>query len=124
MLIIKRKRKHIKNGRNTDDFTHLVESSFCSGRNDSILDSLPRDERSMKIFYNALTSLWASQVALVVMNPLANAGDIRDAGFSLGREDPQEESMATHSSTRAWKIPWMKEPGRLQSMGSQRVGHD
>ena len=82
--IIKRKRKHIKNGRNTDDFTHLVESSFCSGRNDSILDSLPQDERSMKIFYNVLTSLWASQVALVVKNPLANAGDIRDAGLIPG----------------------------------------
>ena len=42
---------------------------------------------------------------------------------SLGREDPLEE-MATHSSTLAWKIPWMEEPGRLQSMGLQRVGHD
>ena len=35
-----------------------------------------------------------------------------------------EEEMATHSSTLAWKIPWMEKPGRLQSMGSQRVGHD
>ena len=35
-----------------------------------------------------------------------------------------EKEMATHSSTLAWKIPWMEEPGRLQSMGSQRVGHD
>ena len=43
---------------------------------------------------------------------------------SLGREDPLEESMATHSSTLAWKIPWMEEPGRLQSMGSLKVGHD
>ena len=43
---------------------------------------------------------------------------------SLGREDPLEKEMATHSSTLAWKIPWMEEPGRLQSMGSQRVGHD
>ena len=43
---------------------------------------------------------------------------------SLGREDPMEKEMATHSSTLAWKIPWMEEPGRLQSMGSQRVGHD
>ena len=42
---------------------------------------------------------------------------------SLGREDPLEKEMATHSSTLAWKIPWMEEPGRLQSMGSQRVGH-
>ena len=43
---------------------------------------------------------------------------------SLGREDPLEKGMAIHSSTIAWKIPWTEEPGRLQSMESQRVGHD
>ena len=43
---------------------------------------------------------------------------------SLGREDPLEKEMATHSSILAWRIPWMEELGRLQSMGSQRVGHD
>ena len=43
---------------------------------------------------------------------------------SLGREDPLEKEMATHSSSLAWKIPWMVEAGRLQSMGLQRVGHD
>ena len=43
---------------------------------------------------------------------------------SLGWEDPLEKEMATHSSTLAWKIPWMEEPDRLQSMGSQRVGQD
>jgi len=43
---------------------------------------------------------------------------------SLGWEDPLEKEMATHASTLAWKIPWMEEPGRLQFMGSQRVGHD
>ena len=42
----------------------------------------------------------------------------------LGQEDPLEEEMATHSNTVAWKIPWMEEPGRLQPMGSQRVGYD
>ena len=42
----------------------------------------------------------------------------------LGREDPLEKGMATHSSTFEWKIPWTEEPGRLQSTGSQRVGHD
>ena len=41
----------------------------------------------------------------------------------LGLEDPLEKEMATHSSTLAWKIPWTEEPGRLQSMGSQRVRH-
>ena len=43
---------------------------------------------------------------------------------SLGWEDPLEKEMATHSSTLAWKSPWTEDPGRLQSMGSQRVGHD
>ena len=43
---------------------------------------------------------------------------------SLDWEDPLENEMVTHSSTLAWKIPWMEEPGRLQSMGSQRIGHD
>ena len=43
---------------------------------------------------------------------------------SLGGEDPLEKEMGTHSSTLAWKIPWMEERYRLQSMGSERVGHD
>ena len=43
---------------------------------------------------------------------------------SLGREDLLEKEVATQSSILAWKIPWTEEPGRLQSMGSQRVGHD
>jgi len=42
----------------------------------------------------------------------------------VGRENPLEKEMAIHSSTLAWKIPWMEEPDRLQSMGSQRVGHE
>ena len=51
-----------------------------------------------------------------------NAGD--QGSKFLGWNDPLEKEMATHSRTLAWKIPWMEEPGRLQSMGSQRVGHD
>ena len=43
---------------------------------------------------------------------------------SLGWEDPMEKEMATHSSIPAWRIPWIEEPGRLQAMGSQRVGHN
>ena len=50
-----------------------------------------------------------------------NVGDLSSIPRS---EDPLEKEMATHSSTLAWKIPWMEEPGRLQSVGSQRVGHD
>ena len=43
---------------------------------------------------------------------------------SLDREDPLEKTMETHSSILAWRIPWTEEPGRLQSRGSQRIGHD
>ena len=44
--------------------------------------------------------------------------------LSLGRDDPLEKEMVTHSSILAWRIPWTEEPGKLQSTGSQRVGHD
>ena len=66
-----------------------------------------------------------SQVALVVRNLLADAGDARDVGLIpwVG-EDPLEEGMATHSSILAWRIPWTEEPGGLQHIGSQRVGHN
>ena len=60
-------------------------------------------------------------MALAVKNPPANAGEWVS---SLGWEDPLEEGMATRSSILAWRIPWTEEPGRLQSMGSQRVRHD
>ena len=53
-----------------------------------------------------LTAMWETQV------------------LSLGQEDPLEKEMATHSCTFDWKIPWTEEPGKVQSMGSQRVGHD
>ena len=53
----------------------------------------------------------------MVKNSPANEGDV-------GQEDPLKEEMATHFNILAWEIPWMEEPGRLQSMGSQRVRHD
>ena len=63
----------------------------------------------------------ASLVAQMVKNlPATQETQVR----SLGREDPLEKGMATHSSILAWKIPRTEEPGRLQSMGSQRVGHN
>ena len=52
-----------------------------------------------------------------------NAGDVRDVGSIPGGEDPLEKEMATHSGILVWEIPWTQEPGRLQSMGLQRVGH-
>ena len=60
----------------------------------------------------------ASQVALVVKNPQANAGDIKDVGSIPGQEDPLEKGRATHSSILAWEIPWTEKPGRLKFMGS------
>ena len=61
---------------------------------------------------------------LVVKNPPASAADARDTDSILGQEDPLEEGTATRSSILAWRIPWTKELGRLQSIGSQRVRHD
>ena len=66
-------------------------------------------------------SEWASLVAQEVKNlPAVPETRVR----SLGQEDPLEKEMAVHSSTLAGKIPWTQEPGRLQSVGLQRVGHD
>ena len=75
-------------------------------------------------------------MVLVVKNPPVKAGDIRDAvsipgserspGWGWGVEEGGEErkEMSTHTSILAWKMLWTEEPGRLQSIGSQRVGHD
>ena len=59
-----------------------------------------------------------------IKNPPANSGDTEDVGLIPGSEEPLEEEMATHFSILAGIIPWMVEPGRLQSLGSQRAGHD
>jgi len=61
---------------------------------------------------------------LVVKNLLANAGDRRDIGLIPGSgRFPPEEGTATHSSILAWRISWTEEPGGLQSLGLQRIGH-
>ena len=79
-----------------------------------------------KIYMFSLKLQWrvGSPLVLVVKNPPATAGDTGDAGSIPDWEDPLEEGMATHSSTLAWGIPWIEEPGGLQSLGSQRVRHD
>ena len=51
-------------------------------------------------------------------------GEIKGEGLKTANAENPEKAMALHSRTLAWKIPWMEEPGRLQSMGSLRVGHD
>ena len=63
-------------------------------------------------------------MALVVKNQPANVGDIEMQIWSLVWEAPLEEGMATHSSILAWRIPSTEKPGRLQSIGSHRVGHN
>ena len=61
----------------------------------------------------------------VVKNLPANAGDIETQLQSLGREDPQEEEMATHSSILVWENPWTEEPGSQHTVrGSQRIAYD
>ena len=65
--------------------------------------------------------MWTSLVAQTVKH----LSTMRETWVqSLGQEDPLEKEMAIHSSTIAWKVPWTEEPGRVKSMGSQRVRHD
>ena len=66
----------------------------------------------------------ASQVVLVVKNPPAKAGDIRDTGLIPDQEYSLEKGMATHSNILAQNIPWTEDLGELKSPGLQRVGHD
>ena len=68
-----------------------------------------------------LCTQWASLMAQMIKNPPAKQ---ETSVRSLGWEDPLEKGMATQSSILAWRIPWTEEPGRLQSMGSQRVRYD
>ena len=67
---------------------------------------------------------WASQVAQWIKNLLAVQETQEMQVQSLGPEDPIKEGIATHSSILARRIPWTEEPGRLQSIGLQRIGHD
>ena len=73
------------------------------------------------VFTMYLNYFWASLVAQTVKNlPAMQEIQVQ----SLGWVDLLEKGMATHSSILAWRIPWAEEPGGLQSMGSERVGHD
>ena len=63
-------------------------------------------------------------MAQLIKNMLDNAGDARDEGLPLGQEDLLQKEMATHYSILAWKIPWTEDPGGLQFLGPQKVGHD
>ena len=95
----------------------LLENTFFPS-------SLYRDTMgnpSSLLFWDVIRWNGTSRVAQMVKHlPTMQETWVR----SLGWEDPLEKEIATHSSTLAWKIPWTEGPGRLQSMGSLRVGHD
>ena len=76
---------------------------------------------NLLFFLVQCTQYWASQVAQTAKNPPAM---LETQVRALGPEDPLEKGMTTHSSSLEWRIPWTEEPGGLQYMGSQRVGHD
>jgi len=80
---------------------------------DYAVHGLAKSQTRLSDFHFTSYFLWASQVALVVKNPSANSGDIRDAGSILGQEDTLEEGLATHTNILAYRIPWTEEPGRL-----------
>ena len=86
----------------------------------SFLKSVTHFNKIIVSFYNNFKK-WTSLVAPMVKNqPAMRESQVQ----SLGREDPLEKGMATHSSILAWRIPWTEELGRLQTMGLQRVGDD
>ena len=111
--------------------------------------SRPRDQTQFSLIAGKYFTTWATREALYLSNYCQNSSlgrlpwpdhslfyvlvaqlvknlpAVQETwAHSLGWEDPLEKGMATHSSILAWRIPWREEPGRLQSMGSQRVGHD
>ena len=121
------------------DIIKLLRSKICSSHNrseNSIHIWIQFLDKSFK-FFNILCLFvklenWikpvffytASQAALMVKDPPASAGDTRASGSIPGWRRSPGGWNGTHSSIPAWKIPWTKEPGGLQSMGSQRVRHD
>ena len=78
----------------------------------------------VQFFVTLWTAAWASHVVLVVKNPPAHAGDLRDTGSIPVSEDPLEEDWQLTPVVLPGESPWTEEPGRLQSTGAQRVGHN
>ena len=105
-------------------FPEIAQSPHVHWSGDAIQPShpplLPGNLRSQLFSLHGLP-LWLRRSSLVIKClPVLRETRVQ----SLGWKDPLEKEMATHSSTLAWKIPWTEEPGRLQSMESQRIGHD
>ena len=95
------------------------KESTCNAENPSSTPGLGRSTGEGIVY--PFQYSWVSLVAQTVKNPLA-MWETRVQ--YLGWEDLLEKGMATHSSILAWRIPWTEKPGGLQSLGSQRVGHD
>ena len=84
----------------------LIRLVFLEGKMCLYSNNIKGDNSLVAQIVKSLPAMWATRVRC------------------LGWEDPLEKGMATHSSTLSWKIPWTEEPGRLQSVGLQRVGHN
>ena len=105
----------------TADAVRLLEASAQKSRNVTSTRSAQIQERKNRPSVLPLTGFPGGSA---VKNPPA-VQEIQEMWVrSLGQEDPLEEGMATQSSVLTWRIPWTEEPSRLQSMGSQRVGHN
>ena len=103
----------------THTHTHTPRKASLTRRIRTVPGSLPKCHQNLLYIFNE--DYGASLVAQRLKHlPAIWETRVR----SLDREDPLEKEMATRSSILAWRIPWMVEPGRLQSTGSQRVGHD
>ena len=106
-------------------FSLVVCHSCCCGQSLARTQAAERNCVLLKPHCSSLVTPTSAQIGLpwwqmVNSLPLVWRTWVR----SLGWEDPLEKGMATHSSILAWRIPWTEEPGRLPSMGSQKVGHD
>ena len=97
--------------------TRLLNEIFCF-----ISQSAMRRFQRQTVLKGSNAMTWWTSLVAETVKRLLTMQETRVR--SLGQEDALEKDMAPHSSTLAWKIPWMEEPGRLQSTGLQRVGHD
>ena len=103
---------------NIKEKTEFWEKTLCFTYHSGLFEKLEKNNQTyLQVTLFILTSLVAQMV-----KRLSTMWETWV--WSLGWEDPLEKEMAIHSRTIAWKIPWTEEPGRLQPMGSQRVGHD
>ena len=109
----------------TNNFTNCMEVQKTSN-SQSNLEKEEWTWRNQPACLQTILQSYSHQdsLALAQRQKYRSMEQDRKPNKSTNLQTPSEKAMATHSSTLAWKIPWMEEPGRLQSMGSLRVGHD